>query len=473
MQVKKFEATNMSEALEMVKIHLGPDAIILSVKDNSAGFGLMGKKSIEVTAAISQKQLERKQWAEGRLSGDDLLKLRKSPARSQKHFIEKSVNRYLKPQVVENVVTPVQRGRETTQTRYIDIGDDQLGNRVDQLLKRMGSSVSQTITGDGSATRVKQAARNALDAFERTNNVARVAYGDPEVENLRAEVQELKKHLFDLRKQQSSNPWVKSIDLPPEFKECFDRLIRSGLSESVVTALLQQAREEVRPEQYKTALIEAWVVKKLLSDIKISDSSRPAPIQIFIGPRGHGKTTHLVKMASHYVIHENKKVAIFTADQNKVGATDQLRIYAQILNVPFGVIRSAQDWENVRQNMANFDYVFVDYPGSSIKNINEMSEIRRLLPPVTMEKDIHLTLSVTCKDDDAIEFAERYKFCNYKDVVFTFLDESVNHGLVYNFSKMFSIPLHSFGVGSKIPEDFEFATRERVIDLIFKISKLW
>ena len=78
MQVKKFEATNMNEALEMVKTHMGPDAIILSVKDHSAGFGLMGKKSIEVTAAISQRQMEHKQWAEGRLNNDELGRLRKA-----------------------------------------------------------------------------------------------------------------------------------------------------------------------------------------------------------------------------------------------------------------------------------------------------------------------------------------------------------------------------------------------------------
>ena len=34
MQVRKFEARSMKEALEMVKFHMGPEAIILSAKEN-------------------------------------------------------------------------------------------------------------------------------------------------------------------------------------------------------------------------------------------------------------------------------------------------------------------------------------------------------------------------------------------------------------------------------------------------------
>lgn len=485
MQVKKFEATSMNEALEMIKSQMGPDAIILSVKDHSASFGLMGKKSIEVTAAISETQLKKKQWAESRLNDQELGRLKRNTAKSQKQFIEKSVNRYLKPQIVAKQSTTISAEgrvkRDLTQTRYIEIDNDniaheeshfsELGTRVDDLLKKMGTR--DLVIDDTPSTRVKSAVKSAYEAFEGVVAEAPVKnnhVNNFEVDSLKSEVQNLRKLVYELKN--NSNPWNKSVNLPAEFKESYDKLTRSGLSESLVYTLLEQASSDLRPDQYKSSFIEATVVKKMLNEIKTSEFNLKSPLQLFFGPRGHGKTSHLVKLASHYVIKENKKVAIFTADTNKVGAVDQLKIYAQILNVPFGVIHSPQDWEMIRSNIQNFDYVFVDFPGSSIKNVEEMSEIRRLLPPVTMPQDVHLVMSVACKDDDAFEFAERYKFCNYKDVIFTFLDESVNHGLIYNFNKTFDVPLHSFGVGSKIPEDFEIATRERVIDLIFKISKI-
>ena len=55
MQVKKFEARTMKEALEMVKTQLGPDAIILSARDNNKSYGLVGEGSVEITAAVSEE----------------------------------------------------------------------------------------------------------------------------------------------------------------------------------------------------------------------------------------------------------------------------------------------------------------------------------------------------------------------------------------------------------------------------------
>ena len=68
MQVRKFEARNMKEALEMVKRNLGPDAVILQAKDNSGKFGLGGVSSVEVTAAVSETTLRKKKLAEAKMT---------------------------------------------------------------------------------------------------------------------------------------------------------------------------------------------------------------------------------------------------------------------------------------------------------------------------------------------------------------------------------------------------------------------
>ena len=41
MQVKKFEAPTIQEALDNIKRELGPEAIILQTKKNKRGFGLL------------------------------------------------------------------------------------------------------------------------------------------------------------------------------------------------------------------------------------------------------------------------------------------------------------------------------------------------------------------------------------------------------------------------------------------------
>ena len=60
MLVKKFEADTLEDALKAVKVELGPDAIILKTITNNGLKGAFKKKRIEITAAISEKNFEKK-----------------------------------------------------------------------------------------------------------------------------------------------------------------------------------------------------------------------------------------------------------------------------------------------------------------------------------------------------------------------------------------------------------------------------
>ena len=68
MLVRKFEAKTMNEALKMIKVQLGPEAIILSARDNNKRFGIGGESSVEITAAIAEETYKRKMMAESRLT---------------------------------------------------------------------------------------------------------------------------------------------------------------------------------------------------------------------------------------------------------------------------------------------------------------------------------------------------------------------------------------------------------------------
>ena len=62
MQIKRFEAKNMTTALRLIKGELGPDAVILTARSLRKGkgfFGSMKYAGVEVTAAIDTQQLPR------------------------------------------------------------------------------------------------------------------------------------------------------------------------------------------------------------------------------------------------------------------------------------------------------------------------------------------------------------------------------------------------------------------------------
>ncbi|MBK7960115.1 MAG: hypothetical protein IPK04_02145 [Bdellovibrionales bacterium] len=83
----------------------------------------------------------------------------------------------------------------------------------------------------------------------------------------------------------------------------------------------------------------------------------------------------------------------------------------------------------------------------------------------------HLVLPCTYRSDDMKEAATRWEAFRADDLIITNLDESVRRGVVYSIMKELSLPLFAFGIGSRVPDDFEYATKERVLDLIFRITE--
>jgi flagellar biosynthesis GTPase FlhF len=93
MQVKKFEAPTLHEALEAVKRELGPEAIILQTRNHKKG--LMSKKSVEITAAASERSMLKKEFAENRLHGASREVVKKMPAAQQADVYDDFLEKHL------------------------------------------------------------------------------------------------------------------------------------------------------------------------------------------------------------------------------------------------------------------------------------------------------------------------------------------------------------------------------------------
>lgn len=453
MQVKKFEAANMKEALAMVKRELGPEAIILSAKDNSKGFGLRGQSSVEITAAISEKVLQKKKLAERKLKEDDLQRFHNSNAHVQKKFIDKVYDRAV------NQTQAIQAGaanapqRSFTSQRYIDIVEEQ-----------------------GAGETVPAAKAASLYIPPAAPAVAAVRPAPDEVQSLKNEISRLKQVIAEFQKVPqnfiSVHPGAeKGVSF--EFSAIFEKLRGVGMDEETVLQLIDKARQNIPgAEQRKKPLVDAWMAQEILRTTQIADEKNSGFVQVFVGASGQGKTSSLVKLASQLVIQQGKRVALLTADTFKVGAADQLKIFAQILNVPFATVKGPQDWHHILSELKDYDHLLMDFPAVQMKEIRDIDMIRRLLPPEGVSRQLHFVVSATSKGPDVEEMVRRFRIMKIDDVIFTKLDEAVHHGLIYDFQRKFGIPLHSFGIGPRIPEDFERATRERVLDLLFRLTKI-
>lgn len=488
MQVKKFEAKTMKEALELVKVHLGPEAIILSAKDTHRGFGLMGEKSVEVTAAVSDETLRKKKIAESKLREDLRQAFQHIPATKQREFIKRAFDEHesaaarkeLKRERELVTSLSLEARAEMSGMRYADIPEEQVRPQP-----RPASTSSQDRVRSA-AQRARMASRDVFQdpppkkapVRKVTPTAAKATVGpqgpSQDVRMLESQVRELKALVERFQQMpqipMSMHPGAEQ-GLPFELSPVYQRLTGQGIQANIVSAMLKRAQKELDHDSLKKpALVEAWIVRQLLNTVEVSKDPMGARYHVFMGTTGQGKTTSLVKFASHLVLKEKKTIAIISLDTIKVGAADQLKIYAQILNVPFAIVRSQEEWKVAQQKLAHVQHILVDCPGFNLRSMEEVEWLKRMIPPPELNRSIHYVQSILARDEDAIDLASRYQMIGFNDVIFTRLDESSRQGLIVNFQHQFSKPLHSFGMGSRIPEDFEFATKERVIDFIFKLS---
>lgn len=460
MQVRKFEAKTIKDAIELVKFHMGPDAIILSAKDNSKRFGLMGEPSVEVTAAVSETKLFKKQMAEKKLDSRTKQKYQQARASIQKEYIDRVFQENQgTPMMVgdhpapgaEPVVSAPARRKEITKARYIDIGEEgEISAEPVTPIRPEPVPVARVVTTD-------------------TADQDRIASLQNEIFYLRQMLERFQKVPQNFL---ALHPGAED-GLPYDLSFVFKKLQDVGVRHEYIVEILKIANEVLPTEQKKKkAFVDGWVIKYLLEHIQIVEKPLKSKYHVFLGPTGQGKTSTVVKLACHLLLKEKKRVAILSGDHVKVGAKDQLKIYAQILNVPCGTITKSQDWVAVEKALEGMDYVLFDTPGVNLRHPEEVEALQKILPPKLSEMNTHFVQSIMARDEDAFEVAQRFKAFGFQDVIFTRLDEAVRHGLIYNFHKKFNAPLYAFGIGSDIPEDFEFASKERVVDLLFQLSKI-
>ena len=415
MHIRKFEAKTMQEILHMIKVDLGSKAIILSVRDNTKGFGLIGEKSLEVTAAVSTEDQP------------------PSP-------LPKTSGLESPVQVAEKLAVNAEGVQITHNPKY--------------SLSTLSALASQS----------------HLDVEDSPNSDSEFS-SKVQVERLKKRVLELESVIDEIKNNQGfetkTYPGAKA-GLSYELSSAYSQLKDAGMNKKLITETLLQVQKKLPAKQEdKKEAVEKTLADQILKNTQVVKDFFEEKVHIFVGPAGQGKTSTMIKVASHLVMNEQKKVALFSAGTKKLDGCDQVEFYAKILDVPCGRLFNEGNWSVLLSQLEEVDHILVDVPGLSLKELSEISQLKKILPSKGVSNRVHYVQSAIVNDRDAFETARRYRVTRFQDVIFTHLDEALDVGFIYNFQKEFQVPLHSFGIGPQIPDDFERATPEKLLNRLF------
>ena len=425
MQTRTFQAANMTEAMQLVKAELGPDAMIISSrKERRKGIlGFFTKPVFRITATVEA-----------------------APQRKLSHYREAA-------------------GRdETTRDKFRNSMLEPLARELKELRERVDSlqvnenAARQGVVPPPAPARTEQAAVASVgDFFQR--------------EPANADLRELKKLLLESVQGESKIPCSASERVKKETQSLAQvsaTLHDAGLVEVSIHALLEKVKNSELQIDDEAGLKDR-LKEALESTVKCSGPIRlkksGTKIVALVGPTGVGKTTTIAKLAALYTVGRKAKIALVTIDTFRVGAVEQLKTYSRIMGVPLEVASTPKDLEKALAAHTDKDLILIDTVGRSPKDKETIEGLRSMLDS-SFTIETHLCVAATTRERELRGIVESFKVLPISRLLFTKLDESSSFGSIVNLQIENKLPLSYFTRGQRVPEDIEPASGKKVAELI-------
>ena len=460
MEIKKFEAFTMQDAVKLVRQELGKDAVILSTKEKLLPSDQKGQKNIKMVEILAAKS---GQMANGnqnrstlrtpdfpRIQRTDAASVVKGPPAATRlpHPETKRLAQALAPQL-QQTPTPATPSRNT------------------------GASTHTAAAGNSSDWRPD------LDLLRE--DVRRIRQDLAQIPhlNIADQMNDLKIMIHDLLRRESASD---TAAYPPALLDLGVKLRTGGVAESVISLLFQETDRTVKTavdvqtmsteklkEVYLNTAIKC-ILKKMSLFPFLQDGAAHTPPYLccLVGPAGSGKTTAIAKSAAYLKLEKKKKIALVSLDTYRIAGSDQLRIYSKILECPFLEASDPDEIIPFIKKQSDAQYVFIDTPGyipQHSENHSPLAKVMQLDLPI----HLHLVLPGTMKQRDLDEVTKSFSPLGIESLLFTKLDESWGYGEIFTTAIRSQLPLSYFSLGQRVPEDLVTATKERIIERLFSL----
>lgn len=397
MIIKKYQAKTEAEATENAKKELGDNVVVMNVRSvkRKGLFAFLKPKMTEVTVALEEES-------------ERYPVVKKSAAEAKKGQVETANASIVKEPPKEIVKTEVIV--EKVDNSALEEKLDSLHNILEkQLLMPEADKAEGTETENKDEVNKENKEKNELMVF---------------------------------------------------MKLLYNTMIDNEVDEKYANQIIEEIEKVQKPNMpfdYALANTYQKMILKFGKPETISPAKEGPKVIFFVGPTGVGKTTTIAKLASKFMVEEKKSGALLTADTYRIAAAEQLRTYANILEVPFKVIYTIEDLETAIEENWNCDYIFVDTAGHSHKNSEQRNDIMAFIKSVSpkVEKEVYLVVSATTKYKDLLNIADTYSSITDFKLIFTKLDETTEIGNLLNLRLYTNASLSYITNGQNVPDDIE------------------
>lgn len=416
MIIKKFQGKTEAEAAEAAKKELGSNMVIMNVRNvkRKGLFSFLLPQMVEVTVALEEEP-------------DRVI----SAVRSEERQLLPASEQVRNKALTEGMRNQPDTGEKTA-----------TGNRTSDFFdtgeKQADSSVIEEKL-DSLQTLLEQQLQKSDESKEEDK--------DKDKENEKEEeVSELERFM----------------------KLLYGAMLDNEVGECYANQIIDEIEKNNKPNMpFDYALTNTYqkMILKFGKPAGITPAEKGIKMVYFVGPTGVGKTTTIAKIASKFSVEGKKKVALLTTDTYRIAAAEQLRTYANILEVPFRVVYSTDEVEQALIDFRGYDFILVDTAGHSHHNEAQRDAMNEFLHAADgrVEKEVFLVLSATTKYRDLISIADTYSAMTDYKLIFTKLDETTTLGNLLNLKLYTGASLSYVTCGQNVPDDIEVFNPQKTV----------
>lgn len=408
MQVKRFFAADMRQAMKLVRDELGADAAIIGNRRIAGG--------VELTAALDYK----------------LSALApRVPNIELEDELRKTQSRIVSAQAELDT-----RG-----------GNDGVNNR--QLFAGLPLTAAEPL--------IEPTLEDLPRAPAAPAAPAPAAVDQRLFDSMRSELTGLRELL---EVQLGSLAWTQLQGSRPEQATLWRKMQRIGLSGPIARDLLAQVGDIDEPRHAWRMLLAH--LARMISTPDLEPLEEGGIISV-VGPAGMGKTTTLAKMAARYVLkYGAQNIALVSMDSFRIGAQEQLKTLGRILNVSVTHVDPGQSLAQALEPLLRKRVVLIDTAGLQASDPALKLQLESLAGRGIRARN-YLVLATTSQKQVLTAAYHSYKRCGLAGCILTKLDETASLGDVLSLAISHELPVAYLTDGPRIPDDLHLPRKHQLV----------
>lgn len=186
----------------------------------------------------------------------------------------------------------------------------------------------------------------------------------------------------------------------------------------------------------------------------------------FLGSTGVGKTTTIAKIAAQAKLSALRRVGLITMDTYRIGAVEQLKKYADIMDLPMMTVTTPAEMKPAYQKLRkSCDLILIDTLGTSYRNQAQIDDIRRYLNEIEDLCKV-VVLPATLDHEIFEKTLEAYRALGIDRTILTKLDEMDSQSRLFSYVRRLEEPLAYVTTGQNVPDDLLRASAGAILSYL-------